>query len=1152
MSSVQQLYNNLLIKKIQGAPFTDIDKSAVAEGQFGSSQFKVQSSNIMSQVIPPVAPIKSTSPIILSNNSGTKYSTSTSYIFYYDNVSLTYNGVNFQKSFRYSETLLEDITTNILINTIPFNQDPLGSYAITVKINGTTIPQDDYNYPWYFDSASGYLTFFNNVANIPTISFWRYEGNFGAGSGSGGSSNDWNSQELGITDFSKNYYLLATMSDFSNNDSYGSINIKGCLGGRNSTDFMTIDSTIITSGNVANPTVSGSINSYSQQDSSFCDIVVYYNYIPTLTNIIPSSIITTVTGYIFDSSSIFYNSSNTNIKSNQYIGTGSNYPIVNSVDNTTFKITTFTELTVPSPSYSYTGFVLDSSNIIIPNVLGLFNGTFFKSSAVSVYNKPFIKNISSNKLTTDSTLSVVTPAIITGYVKTATTFVTNNLIANGFFLYSSSVLNAPSLTSTGTKSLYTLSSNQTPTTTSSINGYFENMSSFVCPPTTTAITMTNYFIYPGKYNNVDISNNTIVNNVTSISIMSTLSFTSLGENTTSGSISKYDLTGAIYQHGGVGSYYFGYKGTNNDPYINEYLTSSSNDKSYGIKTNVKGSGNFYQLTNVKNPILSTSRYTINISGNPYTSTSKIPYYRITDTEIIVPLGVTGDPIAGTSTDFVSFGGTSNDGNIMYNTQTKSATQHKIIFSGGTVYNNINLTYIKVFPTVGTFTTINFNAGESTAIQQGDFISFGTGNYLNSSIYVISTTGINNATFSQSITTTASTFITFYRPYLFYFNIFLTSSFAAYTPVDISYVVPVTYSLYTPVTFNFYTPTTFSFYNISDASYGISSSQIYSIYLLTNSNSTYTKGYFNLSITGSSSQNDSFPKVLTPSTDAIINPPGDPIVPSLCGTLNSLNNSFQTIFNPLTDITAGTIVVHTNMTTITTVSGVYNTSISTGTTGSLKVTSSNLDVGSTFQVSFTCYADYNAFQRNMYFAYISNGTILYKSPKLALTSTTYTATITIPIGDILYINFVSSGTPDIIETIYYTNFTVRRMDVFTNSYVGIGKSVPVTALDVSGTTTSTSFNALSDYRMKKNIQPLIRTIDNLKPIEYDFLNGKQDMGFLAHEVQEIFPFLVNGEKDGQNMQSINYNGFIALLVKEVQELKSTVKTLQNRIEILESK
>jgi flagellar biosynthesis chaperone FliJ len=56
-----------------------------------------------------------------------------------------------------------------------------------------------------------------------------------------------------------------------------------------------------------------------------------------------------------------------------------------------------------------------------------------------------------------------------------------------------------------------------------------------------------------------------------------------------------------------------------------------------------------------------------------------------------------------------------------------------------------------------------------------------------------------------------------------------------------------------------------------------------------------------------------------------------------------------------------------------------------------------------------------------------------------------------------------------------------------------------------------------------------------------------MGFFAHEVQEIFPFLVTGEKDGEHMQSMNYNGFIALLVKEVQDLKKENTSLKSQLD-----
>ena len=96
---------------------------------------------------------------------------------------------------------------------------------------------------------------------------------------------------------------------------------------------------------------------------------------------------------------------------------------------------------------------------------------------------------------------------------------------------------------------------------------------------------------------------------------------------------------------------------------------------------------------------------------------------------------------------------------------------------------------------------------------------------------------------------------------------------------------------------------------------------------------------------------------------------------------------------------------------------------------------------------------------------------------------------------------------------------------------------------SGQLTSSSFNTTSDYRIKENVVTIGPdfTIDNLRPVTYtNKLSGKQDMGFIAHELKEYYPFLVIGEKDGIENQSVNYIGLIALLVKEIQDLKHEIK------------
>ena len=112
--------------------------------------------------------------------------------------------------------------------------------------------------------------------------------------------------------------------------------------------------------------------------------------------------------------------------------------------------------------------------------------------------------------------------------------------------------------------------------------------------------------------------------------------------------------------------------------------------------------------------------------------------------------------------------------------------------------------------------------------------------------------------------------------------------------------------------------------------------------------------------------------------------------------------------------------------------------------------------------------------------------------------------------------------------------------------------PITA---SGGINALSFTATSDYRIKQNARSICDdpsfNVDVLRPITYTNLRaGKQDIGFIAHEVGEHYPYLVNGEKDGEQMQSLNYTGIIGILVKEIQELKKETQDLKKRVANLE--
>ena len=89
---------------------------------------------------------------------------------------------------------------------------------------------------------------------------------------------------------------------------------------------------------------------------------------------------------------------------------------------------------------------------------------------------------------------------------------------------------------------------------------------------------------------------------------------------------------------------------------------------------------------------------------------------------------------------------------------------------------------------------------------------------------------------------------------------------------------------------------------------------------------------------------------------------------------------------------------------------------------------------------------------------------------------------------------------------------------------------------------------SDYRIKENVTGLNETdtVDALIPIQYNnTMSGNHEFGLLAHELQEIYPDLVNGEKDGDEYQRVHYNGLIGVLVKEVQDIKQRLAVLNNR-------
>ena len=118
----------------------------------------------------------------------------------------------------------------------------------------------------------------------------------------------------------------------------------------------------------------------------------------------------------------------------------------------------------------------------------------------------------------------------------------------------------------------------------------------------------------------------------------------------------------------------------------------------------------------------------------------------------------------------------------------------------------------------------------------------------------------------------------------------------------------------------------------------------------------------------------------------------------------------------------------------------------------------------------------------------------------------------------------------------------------------GDGSSVGSITFSGS--NTSFNTSSDYRLKNNIADLTDATAKVKELKPKKFSWKKDTnntlihGFLAHEVAEVIPEAVVGEKDAVDdddkpiYQGIDHSKIVPLLVKTIQELEARITALES--------
>lgn len=128
----------------------------------------------------------------------------------------------------------------------------------------------------------------------------------------------------------------------------------------------------------------------------------------------------------------------------------------------------------------------------------------------------------------------------------------------------------------------------------------------------------------------------------------------------------------------------------------------------------------------------------------------------------------------------------------------------------------------------------------------------------------------------------------------------------------------------------------------------------------------------------------------------------------------------------------------------------------------------------------------------------------------------------------------------------------KLYVRNDGNVGIGTTTPDERLVVfNGTTTgkytSTGWTHSSDVRLKHDIKPLQRSLEKileLRGVEYKFNSDSKNstqIGFIAQEVEPIFPEVVQTDKNG--FKSMVYANLVAPIIESIKIIFSDVQSLK---------
>ena len=188
-----------------------------------------------------------------------------------------------------------------------------------------------------------------------------------------------------------------------------------------------------------------------------------------------------------------------------------------------------------------------------------------------------------------------------------------------------------------------------------------------------------------------------------------------------------------------------------------------------------------------------------------------------------------------------------------------------------------------------------------------------------------------------------------------------------------------------------------------------------------------------------------------------------------------------------------------------------------------------------------------------------GTFTALTPRRAITATPYAERARLSDSAVLAVNATAvpwsgiRGVPDNVTNAYSPWEAATPGIAYMGTRVGIGTNTPSTTLDVVGNIKATGTITPSSAALKENVVPIDDALEKLallsgvrfdwKPEQVARRGGRvHDLGFVAEEVEALFPEVVYRDADG-TVVGMDYARMVAVAVQAIKQQRAEIRRLK---------